>query len=128
MAVCSISNANLPKQQKETLQPHDIPTRPWSKVGMGLFTIQNVHFLVIVDCYSEFEVEKVIDTTDSCIIDCGKQQFSRYGIQTQFTSLFAKAWEFHHVTCSTFVFALISWRSPRIGGAKAIFEKHSCPF
>lgn len=46
MAVCSICNANLPKQQKETLQPHDIPTRPWSKVGMDLFTVKNVPFLI----------------------------------------------------------------------------------
>lgn len=55
----------------------------------------------------------MIDTTVGCIIDCCKQQFSRYGIPdsgvvtdngTQFTSqdfaLFAKAWEFHHVTSS----------------------------
>ena len=115
VAVCSICNANLPKQQKETLHHHDVPARPWSKEGMDLFTVQNVPFLIIVDYYSDFwEVKKVIDTTAACIIDCYKQQFSsRYGIPDsgivtdngpQFTSqdfaLFAKAWEFHHVPSS----------------------------
>lgn len=81
VAVCRICNANLPKQQKEMLQPHDIPTHPWFKVGMDLFTVKNVPFLIIVDHYSDFwEVKKVIDTTAACIIDCCKQQFSRYGI------------------------------------------------
>ena len=49
VAVCSICNANLPKHQKETLHPHDVPARPWSKVGMDLITVKNVPFLIIVD-------------------------------------------------------------------------------
>jgi predicted Fe-S protein YdhL (DUF1289 family) len=42
------------KQQKETLISHEIPSRPWSKVGVDLMKCRDKDYLVTVDYYSNF--------------------------------------------------------------------------
>ena len=39
VSVCSTCNAYRPEQCKEPLLPHDIPSRPWSRVGIDLFQL-----------------------------------------------------------------------------------------
>jgi len=47
-------------QQKETMRSHDVPTRPWAKVGCDLFAFDNQEYMVTVDYYSNyFEVDKL---------------------------------------------------------------------
>ena len=66
---------------------HDIPSRPWQKVGSDLFELQNGHFLVCVDYYSDFiEVDKIYDKKGKSVISKLKSQFARHGIPNQLVS------------------------------------------
>lgn len=101
-------------QQKETLHPHEIPDRQWSKVAVDLFDLNNRHYLTTVDYYSNcWEVDRLeSSTTSKAVIYKLKQHFARHGISStlfsdnrpQFDSdefrRFARVWEFNHVTSS----------------------------
>ena len=111
---CEICRAHETSQQKEKLRPHEIPDRPWSKVAVDLFELNNRHYLVTVDYYSNYwEVDRMeSSTTSKAVILKLKQQFARHGIPNtvfsdngpQFDSdefrRFAPVWEFSHVTSS----------------------------
>ncbi|CAC5410926.1 unnamed protein product [Mytilus coruscus] len=69
------------KQQKETLISHEIPSRPWSKVGIDLMTFQSKNYLVTVDYYSNYwEVDYFEDTLALTVIRKLRAQFARHGI------------------------------------------------
>ncbi len=51
---CSTCNQNRNKQQKEPLQPHTVPDKPWSFLGSDLFTWNGHNYLILVDSYSGF--------------------------------------------------------------------------
>ena len=61
---------------------HPIPSLPWSKVGTDLFELDNRHFLILVDYYSNFievaELER--DTRAKTVITKIKECIARYGI------------------------------------------------
>lgn len=42
------------KQPKETHISHDVPDRPWAKVGVDLFKLNKTNYLIIVDYFSGF--------------------------------------------------------------------------
>ena len=49
---------------------HHIPTRPWEKVGMDLFKLNNRYFLITVDYYSNyFEVDRLTSRTAKEVIN-----------------------------------------------------------
>ena len=74
---CSISAKYKTDNAKEQLKPHDIPDRPWSKVGLYLFTCNGDDFLVIVDYYSKFsEVVQLRDQTSKTVINKLKSVFA----------------------------------------------------
>ncbi|CAK1595202.1 unnamed protein product [Parnassius mnemosyne] len=78
---CSICLTYRKNNQKEEMQPHEIPDRPWAKVGTDLFQIKGVDYLLLVDYYSKFfEMEKLQCTTSASIIETLKNIFSRQGI------------------------------------------------
>ena len=100
-------------QQKETLQSHDVPMRPWEKVGTDLFSLDDKDYLVTVDYYSNFwEIDKLSDTRSKTVINKLKAHFARYGIPDQVVSdngpqyssddfaMFAHDWGFDHTTSS----------------------------
>jgi hypothetical protein len=104
---------DAPVQQKETIQNHDIPNKPWSKVGMDLLTHQNKHYLIIVDYLTDFfECEHITDLSSKGVIKACKKTFARHGIPDvvqsdngpQFVSAefsaFGRNWEFKHTTSS----------------------------
>eukprot|EP00118_Oscarella_pearsei_P024320 m.303816 g.303816 ORF g.303816 m.303816 type:complete len:164 (+) comp40841_c0_seq7:1-492(+) len=110
---CSTCNTFRPEQQRESMMPHDVPARPWAKVGMDLFEIDSVHYLITVDYYSNFfEVDKLNNTLAVTVIHKVKAHFARHGIPDtvisdngpQFASgefkAFAKTWRFKHDTSS----------------------------
>ncbi|CAC5408071.1 unnamed protein product [Mytilus coruscus] len=69
------------KQQNETLISHEIPSRPWSKVGIDLMTFQSKNYLVTVDYYSNYwEVDYLEDTLALTVIRKLRAQFARHGI------------------------------------------------
>lgn len=115
VAKCSTCCEMSTKQQKQPMMSHDIPDRPWSKIGADLFVLDGEDYLVQVDYYSDYwEVDKLTDTTSATVIDCMKEQFSRHGIpetvvtdngpqlaSQEFTK-FSQEWEFNHVTTSPY--------------------------
>ena len=110
---CSVCRSYQPKQCKEPLLPHDVPERPWAKVGIDLFTLDNRNYLLTVDYFSNFvEVDHLTSTTSTAVIKKLKEQFSRHGIPEsvitdngpQFScgefEKFSNNWGFKHQTSS----------------------------
>ena len=109
---CSVCQEMRPQQAPQPLVPHDIPHRPWSKVGVDLFCF-NGDWLAVVDYYSKFpEIVKLRDTSSHSVIQALKQIFSRFGVPNivmsdngpQFSSeafkTFAQIWKFEQKTSS----------------------------
>ena len=100
-------------QPKETLMSHDIPDRPWSKIGSDLFSYKGNDYLITV-CYNSnfWEIDRLYDTTSKTIINKTKAHFARYGIADyivsdngpQYTSelfqKFTRDWGITHNTIS----------------------------
>ena len=113
-----ISNCNIclntrNRQQRETFIPHEIPSKPWLKVGTDLFTLYNKDYVLVVDYYSKFvEIAPLKNTTTANVINALKKIFSRHGIPKivfsdngpQYSSYqfkqFAQSWDFTHQTSS----------------------------
>ena len=109
---CPVCATYPDKQPPESLKRHDLPERPWQKVGTDLFTFCDRNYLITVDYFSNFiEVDYLPDTLSRTVVTKMKLQFARYGIPDilisdggpQYTSsefkLFSKQWSFeHHVT------------------------------
>lgn len=78
---CDVSRAFDQKQPKETFMAHEIPDRPWAKVGTDLFSYEDRNYLICVDYYSLFwEVGFLENTKSATIIRKLKAYFARYGI------------------------------------------------
>ncbi|XP_052809376.1 uncharacterized protein K02A2.6-like [Mya arenaria] len=110
---CDICLTHRSSNNKEPMQPHQIPEQPWQVVATDIFTLDGVDYLVTVDYYSRFfEVDKLSDTKSITVIRKLKTHFARYGIcqkvvsdnAAQFTSeqfiTFAREWGFEHTTSS----------------------------
>ena len=113
ISACPTCIAHQPSQCKEPLMSHEIPTRPWQKVGTDLFTWNNRQFLVTVDYYSRyFEIDELSSTTSNAVIKRLCHHFARHGIPQilisdngpQYVSdefkQFTKSWDFEHKTSS----------------------------
>ena len=78
---CTICIENQCHHKREPLISHDVPTQPWYKVGMDLFSFKGRSYLVIVDYFSNFpELCHLSDTHSTSVIAKVKATFSRYGI------------------------------------------------
>ena len=66
---------------------HNIPVRPWDIIGTDMFTLNNKHYLCIVDYHSKFPIIKKAEdlSADSLILTC-KVIFSEYGIPKKLIS------------------------------------------
>ena len=66
-------------QLKNNIICHDIPARPWEIAGADMFTLNNQHYLCIVDYHSKFPVIKKSEnlSADSHILTC-KFIFAEY--------------------------------------------------
>lgn len=100
-------------QQKETLHGQQIPSRPWERVGVDLFSLDGREYMITVDYFSNFwEIDKLERPTARAVIQKLKAHFARYGSPNQVTSdngpqftshefqQFAQQWEFDHTTIS----------------------------
>ena len=110
---CSVCQTYQPEQCREELQPHEIPSRSWSKLGAHKFKFGSQQFLIMVDYWPNyFEVQEFKQSTSTSMIHAFKVQFARQGIPevlvtdngTQFSSsefvTFAETWGFEHKTSS----------------------------
>ena len=65
----------------------ELPDYPWQNVGSDLFELKGVHYLLVVDYFSQFvKISKMSSTTSVSIISALKSTFSRYEIPLTFIS------------------------------------------
>ena len=110
---CTICQTYRPQQAREELQPHELPSRPWQKIGADLFVLGQQTFLIMVDYWSNFfEVVEIHRKTAQSVITQLKVQFARHGIpevlitdngsefDNQEFKNFSSQWHFEHRTSS----------------------------
>ena len=68
-------------QAKDKMIHHDIPLRPWDVIGTDMVTLNNKHYLCIVEYHSKFPIIKKAEdlSADSLILTC-KVIFAEYRI------------------------------------------------
>lgn len=102
-----------PSKSNEPLKPHEVPTRPWEKVGTDLFQLKDSNYIIITDYYSLYpEVYELKRTKSDNVVAVLKDVFARHGIPTELVSdngsqyishqfrKFVKTWCFKHTTSS----------------------------
>lgn len=109
---CPVCNSHRRKQQREPMMPHEVPQRPWAKVGVDLFQFAAKDYLLVVDYFSKYpEIALLEDKTSVSVILQLKAIFARHGIPEEimadnmpFSSrqlqLFAQDWDFKITTSS----------------------------
>ena len=107
--------------QQEPLQPHDIPRRPWQKIGTDLFDWNGKPYLIVVDYYSRYpEVAELRDTKATTVIQKTKSLFSRQGIPETVISdngpQYSSAEYKHLANQYNFTHTTISPKYPQSGG------------
>ena len=81
VARCATCATYRKRNNKQPMIPHEIPDRPWAKVGADIFSFKNQEYLVVVDYYSKFpEVEHLTCKTANGVISALRQIFSIHGI------------------------------------------------
>ncbi len=110
---CNICRSIESKQHKETLHTHEVPNRPWSRIGADLCAQGEKKYLITVDYFWEIDYLEV--NTAIKVFRKLKANFACHGIPDvlipdngpQFTSqqfkMFATSWEFTHKTSSPYL-------------------------
>ena len=110
---CQTCEQAKPAQQKETMMSHPIPKLPWQVLASDCFEINNTHYLVVVDLYSDYiDFCDLKDMSSNTLITALKPIFATHGTPNviitdngtnyasrEFTK-FATEWEFQHITTS----------------------------
>ena len=113
IAACDVCNEMSKAQQKETLMPHELASRPWEKIGIDLMELNGQNYLITVDYFSNYwEVDQLPSTKSKSVIMKLQAHFARYGLPCvvisdngpqfhceEFES-FASEWGFEHRTSS----------------------------
>ena len=115
ISACDVCRTYETANQRETLMSHDIPDRPWAKIGTDLFPHNGKDYLVTVDYYSNFwEVDYLADTKAQTTIGKLKAHYARHGIPDTIVSdngpqyschafaRFCESWDITHVTSSPY--------------------------
>ena len=136
VASCKACNALKPKQQKEPLEPHDVPCLPFEIVATDIFEWRNESYLVTVDSYSGlYEIDRLRDMTSKTIVQKLKKLFAMHGIPRvlvsdngrQFVSAefkeFEERWQFTHVTSSPLYPQSNGLAERAVRSAKMLLEK-----
>ena len=61
---CNTCQVYLKSQPRETLQQHEIPAQPWTKIGADLFELQGKHYLLVADYYSVMLYNIILNNTN----------------------------------------------------------------
>ena len=59
---CEICQERQNSQARETLEQHEVPTRPWQVIGTDLFLWNGDEYLLICDYYSKFLIIRKIQS------------------------------------------------------------------
>ena len=110
---CTICAKHARTIQKETLQPTETPANAWDKLGLDVFQLNGIHYLLTVDYFSCFPVLRRLHSLHSqSVITALKQIFTELGIpktivsdgETQFTAQefkdFTSEWQIEHSVTS----------------------------
>jgi transposase InsO family protein len=102
---CDVCQTYGLKQPKKTIKSHDVPTKPWVKIGTDLFCFSGNDYLITAVF---FEIDRLYDTSSKTVISKLKQHFARWGIpetvisdngpqysSEQFKN-FSRLWDFKH--------------------------------
>lgn len=85
---CDVCATYPDKQPAGTINFHDVPNRPWEKVGSDLFTFQDRAYLITVDYYSSFfELDYLRDTLSETVISKLKSHLLRMEVHSTHLSL-----------------------------------------
>ena len=113
--VASCGECQRLQASKETppLLPHEVPEKPWQKVGTNLFQLGSTNYLIVTDYYSNWpELYELKKANSANVIQATKEAFARHGIPVQVVSdngsqykshdyrKFSKNWQFLHKTSS----------------------------
>ncbi|XP_021359039.1 uncharacterized protein K02A2.6-like [Mizuhopecten yessoensis] len=110
---CDTCNTHSSDQRKEPLIHHEVCQRPWQKVGIDIFTLNQKDFLLTVYYFSSFfEVDRLHDKTAKEIVGKVRSRFARHGIPDTVVTdngppfcsndfaAFAHCYEFENITSS----------------------------
>ena len=88
VGACTPCQEAQPRQQKEPLQPQEIPTTPWTiKLGTDLFELDGENFLLIVDYHSKYPVvHKMTSTTSASVAQATAATFGLLGVPVEILS------------------------------------------
>jgi transposase InsO family protein len=77
---CETCQAHQPSHQKEPLEPHDIPTTPWTKLATDLFQLDGDDYLLMTDYHSKYPVlTKMTSTKSEMVAKAVSATFSLFG-------------------------------------------------
>ena len=95
------------------MNPHEVPTQVWSKVGSDLFQLDNKEYVLIVDYHYNYPgVYQIPNQSSKSVIQAMEERFGRFGIPHELVSdngpcysstefkQFAEEWNFKHITSS----------------------------
>ena len=78
---CTICAKYRTKNAKEPILQHEIPDRPWQKIGVDLFEFKSKSYLAVVDYYSKYpEICQMKNKMAETVISHMMSIFSRHGI------------------------------------------------
>ena len=110
---CDTCQQMKPALPKEPMMTYPVPTSPWKIVASDCFKCDNLHYLVVVDLYSDFIKLRKLDTLSTLtLVEQLKQVFAIYGVPVTLISdngpnyasaefhQFTQAWDFQHLTSS----------------------------
>ena len=111
---CETCQEHQRSNAKETLIPHELPTRAWQILGTDLFHFDNKEYLIVADYYSKFPFIRKMPTpcTSHAVVTATADIFSEHGSPEKVVSdngghydcsnyrNFAESWGFEHVTSS----------------------------
>lgn len=120
--------------------PHEIPDRPWLKVGADIFQLGSQDYLCLVDYFSKFPVIRHLKTkTAHSVIDNLRSVFAEYGIPQEVVSdnmpfashefrTFAESYRFTTTTSSPTYSQSNGQVERMIGTVKKIIKKARDPY
>ena len=106
---CDTCVTHSDKQAAEPLFVHEVPGRPWQKIGTDLLSFEGRNYLITVDYYNNFfEIDFLKETLSEDVSTKLKHHFARHGVLdtvisdggAQYTShkfkMFNEKWGFSH--------------------------------
>lgn len=125
----------------EPLIPTELPDYPWQKVGMDLFELNKMTYLLVVDYYSRYiEIAHLKNTLAKTVIEHLKNMFSHHGIPEicvsdngpQFSCKqfkdFAKEYSFTHIPSSPLYPQANGEAERAVKTVKQMLKKSSDPY